>query len=45
MERYIEQVIGDIHKAAWNIRPTHKMKELSDADPDNEIGAIKSGIR
>ena len=37
MERYIEQLIEDIHKATWNIRPPHKIWELSEADPDNEV--------
>ncbi len=37
MERYIEQLIDDIHKATWNIRPPHELWELSEADPDNEL--------
>lgn len=37
MERYIEQLIDDIHKATWNIRPPHEIWELSEADPDNEL--------
>jgi len=37
MERYIEQLIDDIHKATWNIRPPHEIWPLSKADPDNEL--------
>jgi len=37
MERYIEQLIDDIHKATWNVRPPHEIWALSQADPDNEV--------
>ena len=37
MERYIEQLIDDIHKATWNIRPPHEIWEKSGADPDDEL--------
>jgi len=37
MERYIEQLIDDIHKATWNIRPPHEIWTLSDANPDDEL--------
>ncbi len=36
MERYIEQLIDDIHLATWNIRPPHKIWKLSEADPYDE---------
>ena len=34
MERYIEQLIEDIHKATWNIRPPHEIWEQSGDDSD-----------
>lgn len=37
MERYIEHLIEDIHRATWNIRPPHEIWPLSKADPDNEL--------
>ena len=37
MEKYIEQLINDIHKATWNIRPPHEIWEQSGADPDDEL--------
>lgn len=37
MQRYIEQLIDDLHKATWNIRPPHTLWEDSGADPDNEL--------
>lgn len=37
MQRYIEQLIEDIHKASWNTRAPHEIWELSEADPDDEI--------
>lgn len=37
MEQYIKQLIDDIHKATWNLKPPHKIWELSAADPDNEL--------
>jgi hypothetical protein len=37
MQRYIEQLITDIHKATWNIKPPHLIWEESEADPANEL--------
>lgn len=37
MKRYIEQLIEDIHKATWNLKPPHKLWEDSEADPDDEL--------
>jgi hypothetical protein len=37
MERYIEQLIADIRKATWNMRPPHELWIESKADPDNEL--------
>jgi hypothetical protein len=37
MQRYIEQLIDDIHKATWNLKPPHSLWEESEADPDNEL--------
>ncbi len=37
MKRYIEQLIADIRKATWNMRPPHEMWIDSEADPDNEL--------
>lgn len=37
MQRYIEQLIEDIHKATWNLRPPHALWEESKADPDDEL--------
>ena len=37
MQRYIEQLIDDIHKATWDLKPPHPMWEESGADPDNEL--------
>ena len=37
MQRYIEQLIEDIHKATWNLKPPHKLWEESGADPDDEL--------
>lgn len=37
MQRYIEQLIDDIHKATWELKPPHPMWEESGADPDNEL--------
>jgi hypothetical protein len=36
MQRYIEQLIEDIHEATGNIRPPHELWEKSGADPDCE---------
>jgi len=37
MERYIEQLIDDIRKATWNLRPPHRLWLDSEADPENEL--------
>lgn len=37
MQRYIEQLIEDIHQATWRIRPPHELWEESGADPDDEL--------
>jgi len=37
MERYVEQLIDDIHKATWNVKPPHPLWEESEADPDDEV--------
>jgi hypothetical protein len=37
MQRYIEQLIDDLHKATWRIKPPHKLWGESDADPTNEL--------
>lgn len=37
MEKYIEQLIDDIRKATWNIRPPHEIWEQSGADPSKEL--------
>lgn len=37
MNRYIEQLIGDIRKATLNIRPPHEIWFSSEADPDDEV--------
>lgn len=37
MQRYIEQLIEDIHKATWNMKPPHELWEESEADPDDEL--------
>jgi hypothetical protein len=37
MQRYIEQLIEDIHKATWDLKPPHPLWEESGADPDNEL--------
>ncbi len=37
MERYIQQLIDDIHKATWNLNPPHKLWEESNANPDDEL--------
>lgn len=33
MKRYIEQLIDDLHKATWKMKPPHEMWEESGADP------------
>lgn len=37
METYLEQLIDDIRKAAWKVRPPHHLWEESKADPDDEL--------
>lgn len=37
MQRYIEQLIDDLHKATWGMKPPHELWEESGADPDNEL--------
>lgn len=37
MQRYIEQLIEDLHKATWNLRPPHELWEETGADPDDEV--------
>jgi len=36
MQRYIEQLIEDLHQATWGLKPPHPIWEESQADPDNE---------
>jgi len=37
MQRYIEQLIDDLHKATWRMKPPHELWETSKADPDDEL--------
>jgi hypothetical protein len=37
MERYIEQLIDDIHKATRNLKSPHRIREETNADLTNEI--------
>ena len=37
MKRYLEQLIDDLHKATWNMKPPHEIWEDSEADPDDEV--------
>lgn len=37
MQRYIEQLIADIHQASWNLKPPHKLWMETGADPDDEL--------
>ena len=37
MERYLEQLIGDIRNATWKVTPPHPIWQESGADPDNEL--------
>ena len=37
MQHYIEQLIDDLHKATWNMKPPHELWEATEADPDNEL--------
>ncbi len=36
MEHYINQLIEDLHKATWNLKPPHKVWEEFEADPYDE---------
>ncbi|HLO60119.1 MAG TPA: hypothetical protein VK179_15325 [Bacteroidales bacterium] len=36
MQRYLEQLIQDLRKATWKLRPPHELWFESEADPDNE---------
>ena len=37
MERYLVQLIDDLHKATWGMKPPHEIWEKSEADPDDEL--------
>lgn len=37
MQRYIEQLIDDIHQATWGMKPPHEIWGESEADPDDEL--------
>ncbi len=37
MQNYISQLISDIHKASWNIRPPHECWLDTGADPDYDL--------
>lgn len=37
MQRYLEQLIDDIHKATWGMKPPHEIWKESEADPDDEL--------
>lgn len=37
MQRYIEQLIEDLHAATWNLNAPHEIWEESGADPDDEL--------
>ncbi len=37
MERYIQQLIDDIHRATYNLRPPHDIWAYSEADPQDEL--------
>jgi hypothetical protein len=37
MQRYLEQLIEDLHRATWNIKTPHILWEESGADPDYEL--------
>ena len=37
MNRYIEQLIDEIHQATWNLKPPHQIWKEAEADPDNEL--------
>ena len=37
MQRYLEQLIDDLHKATWGMKPPHEIWEESEANPDDEL--------
>lgn len=37
MQRYIEQLIEDLHKATWNLKSPHQLWDKSEANPDDEL--------
>ena len=37
MERYIQQLINDIHQATYHVRPPHELWLDSEADPQDEL--------
>lgn len=37
MERYIQQLIEDLHQATYNVRPPHSLWADSEADPQDEL--------
>ena len=37
MNHYLSQLIDDIRKASWNLRPPHDLWVTSEANPDNEL--------
>ena len=37
MQHYLEQLIDDLHKATWGMKPPHEIWEESEADPDDEL--------
>jgi len=37
MEHYLGQLIDDIRRASWNVKPPHELWGESEADPDNEL--------
>ncbi len=37
MQRYIEQLIEDLHQATWGLKPPHELWNESEADPDDEL--------
>ncbi len=37
MNHYFSQLIDDIRKASWNLRPPHDLWVTSEANPDNEL--------
>jgi hypothetical protein len=37
MQHYIDQLINEVRRATWNLRPPHGLWEESEADPDDEL--------